>query len=179
MKSYYQLPEATAETLSADGWFHTGDIGTIDAEGYLTITDRKKDLIATAGGKKVAPQPIENRMKQNPMIAEAIMVGNGRPYITMLILPEYTRLESWASAAGVNAGDRAALVASPEVHQLYQVIIDEINGSMAQFERIKSFALLDGELTTAAGDLTPTLKVRRKIVEEKFKDQIDRMYNRS
>jgi long-chain acyl-CoA synthetase len=178
MQGYLKKADDTAAVLK-DGWFFTGDIGEIDADGYLKITDRKKDLIATAGGKKVAPQPIELRMKQNPMIAEAVMVGNGRPYITMLIVPDYQRLEPWASAAGIKAADHAALAASPEVHKLYQGIIDEVNGTMAQFERIKSFMLLDGELTTAAGELTPTLKVRRKIVEEKFRDQIDRMYNRS
>ncbi len=175
MQGYLKKADDTAAVLK-DGWFYTGDIGEMDKDGYLRITDRKKDLIATAGGKKVAPQPIELRMKQNPMIAEAVMVGNGRPYITMLILPDYARLEPWAAAAGIQAADHTALVASPEVHKLYQGIIDEVNGSMAQFERIKSFAILDGELTTAAGDLTPTLKVRRKIVEERFRDQIDAMY---
>jgi long-chain acyl-CoA synthetase len=177
MQGYLKKADDTAAVLK-DGWFFTGDIGEVDKDGYLKITDRKKDLIATAGGKKVAPQPIENRMKQNPMIAEAVMVGNGRPYISMLIMPNYERLEAWASSAGLNAGERAKLVAAPEVQKLYQGIIDEVNGTMAQFERIKSFSLLDGELTTANGELTPTLKVRRKIVEEKFRDQIDAMYRR-
>ncbi len=173
-QGYLKKPDDSAAVLKG-GWFYTGDIGQFDKDGYLSITDRKKDLIATAGGKKVAPQPIENRMKQNPMIAEAVMVGNGRPYISMLILPNYERLEAWAATAGLS-GDRAKLVASPEVQKLYQGIIDGINESLAQFERIKSFSLLDGELTTANGELTPTLKVRRKIVEEKFRDQIDAMY---
>lgn len=176
MQGYLKKPDDTAAVLK-DGWFYTGDIGEIDRDGFLSITDRKKDLIATAGGKKVAPQPIENRVKQNPMIAEAVVVGNRRPYLTMLIVPDYQRLEPWAAAAGINS-DHAALTASPEVHKLYQGIIDEINGTLAQFERIKSFTLLDVELTTASGDLTPTLKVRRKIVEEKFKDKIDAMYAR-
>jgi len=176
MQGYLKKPDDTAAVLK-DGWFYTGDIGEIDRDGFLSITDRKKDLIATAGGKKVAPQPIENRVKQNPMIAEAVVVGNRRPYLTMLIVPDYQRLEPWAAAAGINS-DHAALTTSPEVHKLYQGIIDEINGTLAQFERIKSFTLLDVELTTASGDLTPTLKVRRKIVEEKFKDKIDAMYAR-
>jgi len=174
-QGYLKKPDETAAVLK-DGWFFTGDIGEFDNDGYLKITDRKKDLIATAGGKKVAPQPIENRMKQNPMIAEAVMVGNGRPYIAMLIMPNYERLAAWATTTGLASGDRATLVAAPEVQKLYQGIIDEVNGTMAQFERIKSFSLLDVELTTANGELTPTLKVRRKIVEEKFKDQIDAMY---
>ena len=174
-QGYLKKPGETASVLKG-GWFYTGDIGEFDKDGYLKITDRKKDLIATAGGKKVAPQPIENRMKQNPMVAEAVMVGNGKPYISMLIMPNYERLEAWASTTGLAAGDRAKLVAAPEVQKLYQGIIDEMNESLAQFERIKSFSLLDGELTTANGELTPTLKVRRKIVEEKFRDQIDAMY---
>jgi len=175
MQGYLKKADDTAAVLK-DGWFYTGDIGEIDKDGYLSVTDRKKDLIATAGGKKIAPQPIENRMRQQPMVAEAIMVGNGRPYITMLIVPNYPRLDAWASAAGIDASDKTKLVASPEVQKLYQDIVNGVNATLAQFERIKSFALLDAELTTAGGDLTPTLKVRRKIVEAHFKDKIDEMY---
>jgi long-chain acyl-CoA synthetase len=174
MQGYLKKADDTAAVLK-DGWFYTGDIGEMDKDGFLRITDRKKDLIATAGGKKVAPQPIEARVKQNPMVAEAVMVGDGRPYITMLILPEYQRLETWAASAGIK-GDRAQIIASPEVHKYFQGIIDGVNETLAQFERIKSFTLLDTELTTASGDLTPTLKVRRKIVGEKFREQIDAMY---
>jgi long-chain acyl-CoA synthetase len=175
MQGYLKKPDETAAVLK-DGWFYTGDIGELDADGYLMITDRKKDLIATAGGKKVAPQPIEGLLKQNPMVAEAVMVGNGRPYITMLLVPNYPRLDLWAAHGGIDSKDRAAMVASPEVKKLYQGIVDGVNATLAQYERIKSFTLLDGELTTADGALTPTLKVRRKIVEERFRDKINAMY---
>jgi long-chain acyl-CoA synthetase len=175
MQGYLKKADDTAAVLK-NGWFYTGDIGELDAEGYLRITDRKKDLIATAGGKKVAPQPIESLLKHNPMIAEAVMVGNGRPYITMLIVPNYPRLDVWATHGGVDAADRDALIASPEVKKLYQGIVDTANSTLAQYERIKSFTLLEDELTTASGALTPTLKVRRKIVEEKFREKIDAMY---
>ena len=175
MQGYFKKADETAAAI-VDGWFHTGDIGELDKDGYLMITDRKKDLIATAGGKKMAPQPVENKLRMNAMVAEAVLVGNRRPYIALLIIPNYARLEAWAASAGVNTGDRKALLASPEVHKLYQQVVDEVNETLAQFERIKSFTLLEAELTTASGELTPTLKVRRKIVEEKFKDQIDAMY---
>ena len=175
MQGYFKKPDDTAAVMKG-GWFYTGDIGELDKDGYLRITDRKKDLIATAGGKKVAPQPIEGRLRHDPMIAEAVMVGNGRPYITMLIAPNFPRLDVWATNGGLDITDRAKLVATPEVRKLYQEIVDGVNASLAQYERIKSFTLLDGELTTANGDLTPTLKVRRKIVEEHFRDKIDAMY---
>jgi len=175
MQGYLKKAEETAAAI-VDGWFYTGDIGEIDADGFLSITDRKKDLIATAGGKKVAPQPIENRLKQNPMIAEAVLVGNRRPYITALIVPNFPRLDAWAAAAGLDATDRARLVSNEEVIKLYQAAFDRVNANLAQFERVKTFALLERELTTENGDLTPSLKVRRKIVEERFSDKIDSMY---
>jgi long-chain acyl-CoA synthetase len=175
MEGYFKKPKETSEAI-IDGWFHTGDIGVIDADGFLAITDRKKDLIATAGGKKMAPQPIEAKLKQNAMIAEAVLVGNRRPYIALLIVPNFARLEAWAASGSAKAADRAALLASPEVHALYQKAVDEVNADLAQFERIKSFALIEDELTAASGDLTPTLKVKRKVVEEKFSDKIDEMY---
>jgi long-chain acyl-CoA synthetase len=176
MQGYFKKADDTAAAI-IDGWFYTGDIGELDQDGYLSITDRKKDLIATAGGKKMAPQPVENKLRLNPMIAEAVLVGNRRPYITLLILPNYPRLEAWAASGGTNSKDHKALAASPEVHKLYQQAIDEVNSSLAQYERIKSFAILENELTTASGELTPTLKVRRKIVEEKYRDKIDDMYH--
>ena len=175
MQGYFKKPDDTAAVMKG-GWFYTGDIGELDKDGYLRITDRKKDLIATAGGKKVAPQPIEGRLRHDPMIAEAVMVGNGRPYITMLIVPNYPRLDVWAAHGGLDTTDRTKLVATPEVRKLYQEIVDGVNAGLAQFERIKSFTLIDTEFTTANGDLTPTLKVRRKIVEEHFRDKIDAMY---
>jgi long-chain acyl-CoA synthetase len=175
MQGYFKKPEQTAEAL-VDGWFHTGDIGHLDAEGFLHITDRKKDLIATAGGKKVAPQPIEGRLKQSKFVSEAVVVGNRRPFISLLIVPNFARLEAWAASVGLPAGDRASLATAPEVRALYQRVVDGINADLAQFERIKTFAVLEEELSAADGELTPTLKVRRKIVEERYRAKIDAMY---
>jgi long-chain acyl-CoA synthetase len=175
MQGYLNKPEQTAEAI-VDGWFHTGDIGHVDADGFLVITDRKKDLIATAGGKKVAPQPIEGKLKASPLVAEAVLVGNRRAFIALLLIPNFDRLDAWAQAAGLATNDRATLLAAPAVRDLYQHVVDGVNQELAQFERIKSFALLENELSIHDGDLTPTLKVRRKIVEEKFKDAIDAMY---
>jgi long-chain acyl-CoA synthetase len=175
MQGYFKKPRETAEAI-VEGWFHTGDIGHLDADGFLHITDRKKDLIATAGGKKVAPQPIEGRLKQSKFVSEAVLVGNRRPFISLLIVPNFVRLEAWAAAAGLDASNHAALATAPEVRAHYQKIVDEINADLAQFERIKTFAILEGELSAADGELTPTLKVRRKIVEERYRAQIDAMY---
>jgi long-chain acyl-CoA synthetase len=175
MQGYLKKPDDTAASI-VNGWFHTGDIGHLDDDGFLYITDRKKDLIATAGGKKVAPQPIEVLLKQNHFVAEAMLVGNRRPYITLLVVPNFARLTAWAATHHRRSLERRELLALPEVQKIYQEIIDRVNETLAQFERIKSFTLLDVELTTASGDLTPTLKVRRKIVEEHFHEQIDRMY---
>ena len=176
MKGYFRKPEATAEVLDADGWFHTGDIGVLDEEGNLVITDRKKDIIVTSGGKNIAPQPIENAVKANPLVAEVVMVGNGRHFPAALVVPSFPGLTAWAAERGIASGDRGELVRHPEVMALYQGVVEEAGRDLAQFERIKRIALLDRELTLEAGELTPTLKVRRRVVEQRFKDLIDRMY---
>ncbi|HXV12725.1 MAG TPA: long-chain fatty acid--CoA ligase [Candidatus Krumholzibacteria bacterium] len=175
MQGYFKKPEATAEAM-AGGWFHTGDIGHLDPDGFLVITDRKKDLIATAGGKKVAPQPIEGRLKQHPLIAEAVLVGDRRPFITTLIVPNFERLSHWAAEHGIPHDDRGRLVDAPAVRQLYQKIVDGVNADLAQYERAKGFTLLKDELTIDAGHLTPTLKVRRRIVEKTYRNEIEAMY---
>ena len=176
MQGYFRKPEATDEAL-AGGWFRTGDIGHVDADGFLFITDRKKDLIATAGGKKVAPQPIEARIKHSKYVSEAVLVGDRRPFISALVVPNFERLQAWARENKID-GDRAALVDSAETRRLYQHIMDAVNADLAQFEKIKAFTVLDRELTTDEGHLTPTLKVRRKIVEDVFREKIDAMYRR-
>lgn len=175
MQGYFRKPEQTDEAL-AGGWFHTGDIGHLDEDGFLFITDRKKDLIATAGGKKVAPQPVEGRLKHSKYVSEAVLIGDRRPFITLLIVPNFERLGAWAREAGLDGDDHAALVTLSATREIYQGIVDAVNADLAQFERIKAFALLDRELTVDEGHLTPTLKVRRRIVEEAFRDQIDAMY---
>ena len=175
MAGYYNKPQATADALK-DGWFHTGDIGTIDSEGYLAITDRKKDLLVTSGGKKIAPQPIETTLKRNPLIAEAVVLGDRRKYASALIVPDFTALERRLKDLGRPPGDRANLVKRDDVRGLYQEIVDALNLELSQFERIKKIALLPREFTIESGELTPTLKVKRKVVEERWREEIEGMY---
>jgi len=176
MKGYFNQPEATAEAIDKDGWFHTGDIGVLDKDGFLIITDRKKDILVTSGGKNIAPQPIENRLKTNRFFTEVVMVGNKRNYPAALVVPNFDNLEKWAKEKGVAFRDRADLVDKPEVVDHYRGLIGEMTSDLAQFERIKRVAVLSREFTIEAGELTPTLKVKRRVIEEKFKAQIDQMY---
>nr|MDP9322136.1 AMP-binding protein [Acidobacteriota bacterium] len=176
MRGYLNKPEATAEALK-DGWFHTGDIGQIDAEGYLTITDRKKDLLVTSGGKKIAPQPIESVLRRNPLVGEAVLLGDRRKYAAVLIVPEFQALERRLKDLGRPPGTREDLVTRPDVVALYQEIVDALNRDLSQFERIKRIALLPAEFTVESGELTPTLKVKRKVVEQRWHDQIEALYH--
>jgi long-chain acyl-CoA synthetase len=176
MKGYFRKPEATAAAIDAEGYFHTGDIGHLDADGFLVITDRKKDLIVTSGGKKVAPQPIENRLKTNTFMSEVVIVGNRRNFPAALVVPNFETLEGWARQQGLPFTSREELAARPEVVAHYEKLIQELTPDLAQFEKIKKIALLPKEFTLEAGELTPTLKVRRRVVEEKYKDVIDRLY---
>ncbi len=175
MTGYYNKPEATADVLK-EGWFHTGDIGTLDGEGYLTITDRKKDLLVTSGGKKIAPQPIESVLKQSPLIAEAVILGDRRKYAAALIVPDFNALERRLKDLGRPPADRATLVSRADVLALYQEIVDALNLELAQFERIKRIALLPREFSMDSGELTPTLKVKRKVVEDTWREQIEELY---
>jgi long-chain acyl-CoA synthetase len=173
MVGYYRKPELTAEALK-DGWFHTGDIGHFDEAGYLVITDRKKDLLVTSGGKKIAPQPLENLFRNDPLVAEAVVVGENRKFPSVLIVPDFAALET---RLGVEpAGPRERLLTRGEVLKLYQTVVDRVNSELAQFERIKRFALLPGEFTIEQGELTPTMKVRRNIIEERWRDVIEGLY---
>ena len=175
MAGYYNKPEATADVLK-NGWFHTGDIGVIDASGYLAITDRKKDLLVTSGGKKIAPQPIENTLKRSPLVAEAVLLGDRQRYATALIVPDFAVLERRLKELGRPASDRAQLVKRDDVQGLYDEIVDGLNRELSQYERIKRFALLPREFTIDSGELTPTLKVKRKVVEEKWREVIAGLY---
>ena len=175
MPGYYGKPEATAEVIR-DGWFHTGDIGKIDADGYVTITDRKKDLLVTSGGKNVAPQPIEARLKTSPLVAEAVLLGDGRRFIAALLLPDRPRLEERVRRAGNRVETLERLVARDDVRALYQGVIDEVNQELASFEQIKRFDLLPVELSIAGGELTPTMKVRRRVVAARWQDTIEALY---
>ena len=175
MQGYYRRPESTAETL-ADGWLHTGDIGELSVDGYLTITDRKKDLIVTSGGKKIAPQPLENLLKMDPLVSEAVLIGEQRKFPAALLVPDFARLEARFEAMKLRAASREELVRHPEVLRLYQDVLDRLNGSLAQFERVKRFALLPTEFTMERGELTPTMKVRRQVVEQRWRPLIDTIY---
>jgi long-chain acyl-CoA synthetase len=179
MKGYYRKPQATAEAIDPDGWFHTGDIGFVDADGCLVITDRKKDIIVTSGGKNIAPQPIENRLKTNKFFAEVVMIGNKRNFPAALVVPNFETLEAWARRGGMTVGSREELVRRPEVLAHYRTLVDEITSDLARFEKIKKIALLTKEFTQESGELTPTLKVKRRVVEERFKPMIDAMYEGS
>jgi long-chain acyl-CoA synthetase len=174
MKGYYHLPDATAAALEG-GWFHTGDIGTLDPDGFLTITDRKKDLIVTAGGKNVAPAPIENRLKSDSLISEAVLIGDRRPYVVALIVPDFAGLSAWASSEGI-APEGGNLCRDPRAIEHVMERVRRINRDLAPFEQVKRIALIERELSVQDGDLTPTLKVKRRVVEKTFAPLIDLLY---
>ncbi len=176
MRGYWGKPEATAAVLSADGWFATGDIGELDRDGYLRITDRKKDLLVTAGGKNVAPQPIEAQIVSSPFVENAVLFGDRKPYIVALIVPNFDELERWAKARGIATASREELLARREVLNLYQELLDGVNSKLARFETVKKFALLPQSLTMDAGELTPTLKVKRRVIEAKYGEIIDALF---
>ncbi|MPZ17016.1 MAG: AMP-binding protein [Luteitalea sp.] len=178
MLGYYKQPESTSDVLR-DGWLYTGDIGTVSEDGYLTITDRKKDLLITSGGKHVAPQPIEDLLKRHPLIAEAMLIGDGRQFIAALIVPDFAVLAPRLAAAGLPALSRDATCERPETQAIYQEIVDGVNGDLAQYERVKRLALLPTEFTVEGGELTPTLKVRRSIVVARWQNVIDALYRDS
>ena len=177
MRGYYRDDAATQEAVK-DGWFHTGDIGHLDADGYLVITDRLKDLLVLAAGKKVAPQPIEAQLKTSRWVGEAVLVGDRRPYVICVIVPDDAALEAEAKARGWSHDSRRALLERPEVVALYQAEVDRVNAELAPYQQIKRFLLLDRELSQEAGELTPTLKVRRKVVVERCAAAIDEVYAR-
>ena len=175
MKGYYKRPAETAEAIE-NGWFKTGDIGVLDADGLLTITDRKKDLIITAGGKNVAPQPIENILKTNPYIGTAVVIGDRRRFISALIVPNFEKLEDYARFCKIPFADRAELVRSEPIVNFVKSEIDRATPHLAQYERIKKIVLLERDFEIAEGEMTPSLKVRRSIVEAKYKTVIDGLY---
>ncbi len=176
MKGYYKMPDATADAIDAEGWFHTGDIGQLDDEGYLSITDRKKDLIVTAGGKNIAPQPIENRVKSNPYVSQAVMLGDRRKFPVLLVVPDFSALESWASAQQISYESHDDLVADSRVVEfMEQEVLGALTG-LARYEQPKRIGLLPRDLRVDAGEITPTLKVKRRAIEEKYRRLIDSLY---
>jgi long-chain acyl-CoA synthetase len=174
-KGYWEMPEETKNSF-VDGWFKTGDIGELDSQGFLSITDRKKDLIKTSGGKFIAPQPIENALKTNVLIAQAAVIGDKRKYASVILSPHFPVLEDWAHANGVPFASRQELVASDKVRGLYKGIVEDLNKKLAQFETIKKIVIVPDEFTVATGEITPTLKLKRRVIESKYKQQIDELY---
>ncbi len=173
MLGYYNNPEATSDVMT-DGWFHTGDIGRLDDDGYLTITDRKKELLVTAGGKNVAPQPIELRLKTDPLVAEAIVVGDGRPYVAVLIVPD---VQALAGRVGIGSdSDLSTLVLRNDVRTLFDSVVQRVNAELPRHEQLKRFALLPAEFSVATGELTPTLKVKRRVVADRWNTEIEGLY---
>ncbi|MGA7293064.1 MAG: long-chain fatty acid--CoA ligase, partial [Terriglobales bacterium] len=167
------------QAVFVDGWFKTGDIGNLDADGYLSITDRKKDLIKTSGGKFIAPQPIENSLKLNPLIGTAVVFGDRRKFPAVLVAPHFPALEDWARANQIDFDSRETLVANVKVQALYEGIIEDLNQNLARFEKLKRVLVVPEELSAADGTLTHTFKVRRRGIEERYRTLIDDMYARA
>lgn len=176
MRGYYNKPEETRAVFSEDGWFKTGDIGTIDADGFLRITDRKKELLKTSGGKYIAPQPIEQLIKGSPFVNQVVLIGNGRRFPAALIVPDWERVESYATLKGIETRNRAELCKHPRIIDLFERQVAALTSELAQFEKVKKIGLLENELTIEGGELTPTLKVKRRVVDEKYRDAIDALY---
>ncbi|HXI20321.1 MAG TPA: long-chain fatty acid--CoA ligase [Gemmatimonadales bacterium] len=176
MQGYYHKPEATAEAIDADGWFHTGDIGLIDADGFLKITDRKKDIIVTAGGKNIAPQPIENRVKTNRFVLNAVMLGDRRKFPIMLVVPDLDQLRHWAVERSLAFAGDDALIALREAGDKIEREIKKTLRDLAQFEMPKKIVLIERDFTIESGELTPTLKVKRRVVEKNYRAVIEALY---
>jgi long-chain acyl-CoA synthetase len=177
MRGYYNRPEDTAEALEPDGWFHTGDVGVLDADGFLTITDRKKDILVTAGGKNIAPQNIEGQLKAScPYISQVVMLGDRRPFCVALVTINEEVTGKWAREHGVEFKSYADLAARPEVRQLIRDGIDAVNANLASYERIKDFHLLDHDLSQETGELTPKMSIKRKVVESRNQEILEGFY---
>jgi long-chain acyl-CoA synthetase len=177
MMGYWNKPEQTAETFDADGFLRTGDIGEMDEDGYLRIIDRKKDLIVTSGGKNVAPQPIESRLKRSRLVDIAVLIGERRNFISALISPDFEQLQSWATENDVASESVEDLLRCPEVLEVFQEAVDAVNAELARYEQVREFRLLPESLTIEGGFLTPTLKVKRRVVDERFADVIEGIYS--
>lgn len=176
MVGYYNLPEQTAEAIDAEGWFHTGDIGELDEEGYLKITDRKKDLLVLANGKKVAPQNIESTLKGSPYISAAVLFGDRQPQVVALIVPDFAHLKTWAREHEVETREPEELAKLPAVHKLIKKEIDRLTTDLADFEKVRRFAILTQEFSQERDELTPTLKIKRRIVAQNYAEEIQKLY---
>jgi long-chain acyl-CoA synthetase len=175
-QGYWQKPAANAQCFDAEGWFRTGDIAHLDGDGFLYITDRKKELLKTSGGKLVAPQPIENKLKNNVLVAEAALVGDKHKFISVLLAPNFVALETWAEQHGVTTKGRAELVADSRVIALYGEIVRGVNGGLANFETLKRFRVVADEWTQNSGELTPSMKLKRRAITARYAAVIDELY---
>ena len=173
---YLNLPEKTAEAIDAEGWLHTGDVGTMDEDGYFRITDRMKDIIITAGGKNITPSELENELKFSPYITDAVVIGDRRPYLVAIVMIDQDNVEKFAQDRDIPFSNYASLTRAPEIQELIQAELDRVNAKFARVEQIKKFFLLDRQLSAEDEELTPTMKLKRKLVEKKYEAQIDAMY---
>lgn len=176
MRGYYNKPAETAAVFTADGWFRTGDIGKIDSDGFLTITDRKKELFKTSGGKYIAPQALEQLIKGSRFVNQVVLIGNGRKFPAALIVPNWEQIESYARLKGLKETSRPELCRSPKIIDLFERQVAQLTPDLAQYERVKKVALLENEFTIEGGELTPTLKVKRRVIDEKYRSVIDELY---
>lgn len=176
MRGYYHKPEANREVFTEDGWFRTGDVGTIDKDGFLRITDRKKELFKTSGGKYIAPQPIEQMIKSSRFVNQVVLIGNQRKFPAALIVPDWELMESYAELKGIKFQTRGELCQDPRIINLFERQVAQYTLDLAQYEKVKKIALLENELTIETGELTPTLKVKRRVIDEKYAAVIDRLY---
>jgi long-chain acyl-CoA synthetase len=176
MKGYWGMEKETAEVIDAEGWFHTGDIGEVDAEGFLRITDRKKELIINAYGKNVAPAPIENSLKGSRFIGQAVVIGDRRKFLSALLVPDFEALKPWAEKQGIATASNEQLIADPKVKEMIGHEVAAVNANLAGFEKIVAWELLPNEFTLETGEITPTLKVKRRVVNQKYGPIIDRLY---
>ncbi len=176
MKGYLKAPEKTSEMIDREGWLHTGDIGQMDNDGFLQITDRKKDLIITSGGKNIAPARIENLLKQSPLISQAVVIGDKRHFVSALLTLDEEHVKKWAEQQGILNGSYQHLVQNDTLKQTLQAHVDGVNRELAPYETVKKFSVLDHDFSIEAGELTPTLKVRRNVVNQRYRDIVDQMY---
>lgn len=176
MRGYYNKPAETAAVMTEDGWFKTGDIGTIDQDGFIRITDRKKELFKTSGGKYIAPQPIEQMIKGSRFVNQVVLIGSGRKFPAALIVPDWESIEAYTQLKGLKAGSRVELCRNPRIVDLFERQVAGLTPDLANYERVKKVALIPDELTIAGGELTPTMKVKRRVIDEKYQDVIDALY---
>jgi len=173
---YLNQPEKTAEAINAEGWLHTGDVGSVDGRGYFKITDRMKDIIITAGGKNITPSELENDLKFSPYITDAVVIGDKRPYLTVIVMVDQENVEKFAQDNDIPFSNYLSLTRAPEVQALIQSELDRVNKKFARVEQIKKFFLLETQLSAEDEELTPTMKLKRKLVEKKYADRINALY---